>query len=93
MQQKDSFQRDTEVINDEAMWCLNSVFAHTSFRATPALASLFPLMFLSSTTTKKMELGKDKVGHTIGHGLTHFFRESLMLEVSQTSHLVVLFDK
>ncbi|XP_049518510.1 uncharacterized protein LOC125943340 [Dermacentor silvarum] len=90
---KDIFQRDTEVIKAEVMWCLNAVMTHTSLRAAAASASLFPLMFPSSATAKKMQLGKDKVGYTIVHGLAPFFRESLVSEVSQASHLVVAFDE
>ncbi|KAH7978440.1 hypothetical protein HPB49_005517 [Dermacentor silvarum] len=40
-----------------------------------------------------MQLGKDKVGYTIVHGLAPFFRESLVSEVSQASHLIVAFDE
>nr|XP_050024822.2 uncharacterized protein LOC126519248 [Dermacentor andersoni] len=90
---KDIFQRDTEVINAEVMWCLNAVMTHTSFRAAAASASLFPLMFPSSATAKKVQLGKDKVGYTIVYGLAPFFRESLVSELNQASYLVLAFDE
>ncbi|XP_065298163.2 uncharacterized protein [Dermacentor albipictus] len=90
---KDIFQRDTEVINAEVMWCLNAVMTHTSFRAAAAWASLFPLMFPSSATAKKVQLGKDKVGYTIVYGLAPFFRESLVLELNQASYIVFAFDE
>lgn len=78
---KDIFQRDIEVINAEVMWCLNAVMTHTSYRAAAASASLFPLMFLSSATAKKVQLGKDKVGYTVVYGLAPFFKEILVSEV------------
>lgn len=90
---KDIFQRDIEVINAEVMWCLNAVMTHTSYRAAAASASLFPLMFPSSATAKKVQLGKDKVGYTVVYGLAPFFKEILVSEVSQASHLVVAFDE
>ncbi|XP_070386228.1 uncharacterized protein [Dermacentor albipictus] len=90
---KDIFQRDTEVVNAEVLWCLNAVMTHTSFRAAAASASLFPLMFPSSATAKKVQLGKDKVGYTIVYGLAPFFRESLVSELNQASYLVLAFDE
>ncbi|XP_054924653.1 uncharacterized protein [Dermacentor andersoni] len=90
---KDIFQRDTEVINAEVMWCLNAVMTHTSFRTAAASASLFPLMFPSSATAKKVQLGKDMVGYTIVYGLAPFFRESLVSELNQASYLVLAFDE
>ncbi|XP_075534296.1 uncharacterized protein LOC142568085 [Dermacentor variabilis] len=90
---KDIFQRDTEVINAEVMWCLNAVMTHTPFRAATASASLFPLMFPSSATAKKVQLGKDKVGYTIVYGLAPFFRESVVSELNQASYLVLAFDE
>ncbi|KAH6947448.1 hypothetical protein HPB50_019037 [Hyalomma asiaticum] len=90
---KDLFQRDKEVINSEVIWCLNAVMTHSSFRAAAALASLFPLMFPSSATANKMQLGRDKVAYTIVCGLAPFFKESLMSEVNEAPYLVIAFDE
>ncbi|KAH8026763.1 hypothetical protein HPB51_024312 [Rhipicephalus microplus] len=49
----------------------------SSNAASGAPSSLFPMMFPSSATAKKMLLGKDKVGYTIVYGLAPFFKESL----------------
>lgn len=54
------FQHDTKVINIEVMWCLNAVMTHASFRAAVASAYLFPWMFPSSATAKKVQFGKYK---------------------------------
>lgn len=59
---------------------------HTSFRAAVASACLFPLMLPSSAIARKVQLGKDEV-----YGLAPFFRNSLVSEVSQVSHLDLTF--
>lgn len=87
------FQRDMETIKAEVLWCLNAVMTHTLYRAAAASASLFPLMFPSSATAKKVQLGKDKVGYTIVYGLAPFFKEVVLSEVSKASHIVVAFDE
>lgn len=82
-----------EVTKAGIMWCLNTITTHGSFRSAAASASLFPLMFPMCETARKMQLGKDKVGYTICHGIGPYFQEKLLASLSSVPYLVVAFDE
>ncbi|KAG0441886.1 hypothetical protein HPB47_015822, partial [Ixodes persulcatus] len=65
------------VTKAEIIWCFNLVAIHGSLRSTAASASLFPLMFPACEVAAKLQLGKDKVGYTICHGIAPYFRNKL----------------
>ncbi|KAH8033255.1 hypothetical protein HPB51_008654 [Rhipicephalus microplus] len=66
---------------------------HGSFRSAAASAALFPLMFPTSEVAAKVQLGKDKVGYTICHGIAPYFRNMLLSSLVNVSYLVVCFDE
>ncbi|XP_040067150.1 uncharacterized protein LOC120840620 [Ixodes scapularis] len=82
-----------DVTKAEIMWCLNVIMTQGSFRSAAASAALFPLMFPASEIARKMQLGKDKVGYTVCHGLAPYFREKLLSILAGVSYLVVSFDE
>ncbi|XP_077511308.1 uncharacterized protein LOC144121784 [Amblyomma americanum] len=88
-----SFQLKNEVTKAEIMWCLNTIMTHGSFRSAAASASLFPLMFPTCEIATKMQLGKDKVGYTICHGIGPYFQEKLLSSLSSVPYLVIAFDE
>ncbi|XP_075742493.1 uncharacterized protein LOC142796217 [Rhipicephalus microplus] len=66
---------------------------HGSFRSAAASAALFPLMFPTSEVAAKVQLGKDKVGYTICHGIAPYFRNMLLSSLVNVPYLVVCFDE
>ncbi|KAH6935107.1 hypothetical protein HPB50_003423 [Hyalomma asiaticum] len=66
---------------------------HGSFRSAAASAALFPLIFPSSEVAAKVQLGKDKVGYTICHGIAPYFRNMLLSSLVNVPYLVVCFDE
>ncbi|KAH8038180.1 hypothetical protein HPB51_024711 [Rhipicephalus microplus] len=77
------------VTKAEIFWCLNTIMAHGSFRSAVASAALFPLMFLTSEVAAKVQLGKDKVGYTIRHGIASYFCNMLLSSLVNVPYLVV----
>lgn len=83
----------TNVTRAEIIWCMNSIMTHGSFRSTAASAALFPLMFQGCEVASNMQLGKDKVGYTICHGIAPYFRRQLLSSLSSVPYAVVAFDE
>ncbi|XP_049275212.1 uncharacterized protein LOC125759844 [Rhipicephalus sanguineus] len=81
------------VTKAEIIWCLNTIMTHGSFRSAAASAALFPLMFPTSEVAAKVQLGKDKVGSTICHGIAPYFRNMLLSSLVNVPYLVVCFDE
>ncbi|XP_075556329.1 uncharacterized protein LOC142588454 [Dermacentor variabilis] len=81
-----------DVAKAEIVWCMNAVMTHASLRCVASSAALFPLMFQSCEIAKKMQLGKDKVGYTICHGIAPFFRKKLLSALSEVPYIAVAFD-
>lgn len=87
------FLMKSAVTKAEIIWCLNAVAIHGSLRSTAASASLFPLMFPGCEVAEKLQLGKDKVGYTICHGIAPYFRKKLLSSLASVPFLVVSFDE
>ncbi|XP_040359009.2 uncharacterized protein LOC120844468 [Ixodes scapularis] len=83
----------TNVTKAEIIWCMNSIMIHGSFRSTAASAALFPLMFPGCEVASKMQLGKDKVGYTICHGIAPYFPRQLLSSLSSVPYAVVALDE
>ncbi|XP_075735012.1 uncharacterized protein LOC142776049 [Rhipicephalus microplus] len=81
------------VTKAEIIWCLNTITTHGFFRSVAASAALFPLMFPTSEVAAKVQLGKDKVGYTIFHGIAPYFRNMLLSSLVNVPYLVVCFDE
>uniref|UniRef100_L7LUU9 Uncharacterized protein n=1 Tax=Rhipicephalus pulchellus TaxID=72859 RepID=L7LUU9_RHIPC len=75
------------------MWCLNTIMTHASLRSAAASAALFPLMFPTCEVAAKVQLGKDKVGYTICHGIAPYFHNMLLSSLINVPHLVVCFNE
>ncbi|CAN7990687.1 unnamed protein product [Ixodes hexagonus] len=89
-----SFLLNNEVTKAEIMWCSNTIMTHGSFRSAAASASLFSLMFPTCEIATKMQLGKDKVGYTISHGIGPYFQEKSLVSLSiLPCHIWWLFDE
>ncbi|KAH8019423.1 hypothetical protein HPB51_019396 [Rhipicephalus microplus] len=82
-----------KVTKAEIIWCLNTIMTHGSFRSAAASAALFLLMFPTSEVAAKVQLGKDKVGYTICHGIAPYFRNMLLSSLVNVPYLVVCFDE
>ncbi|KAH6944218.1 hypothetical protein HPB50_002348 [Hyalomma asiaticum] len=81
------------VTKAEIIWCLTTIMTHGSFRSVAASAALFPLMFPTSEVAAKVQLGKDKVGYTICHGIAPYFCTMLLSSLVNVPYLVVCFDE
>ncbi|KAH8010003.1 hypothetical protein HPB51_024353 [Rhipicephalus microplus] len=81
------------VTKAEIFWCLNTIMTHRSFRSAAASAALFPLMFPTFEVAAKVQLGKDKVGYTICHGIAPYFRNMLLSSLVNVPYLVVCFNE
>ncbi|KAH8026422.1 hypothetical protein HPB51_020406 [Rhipicephalus microplus] len=87
------FLLKNNVTKAEIFWCLNTRMTHGSFRSAAASAALFLLMFPTSEVAAKVQLGKDKVGYPICHGIAPYFRNMLLSSLVNVPYLVVCFDE
>lgn len=62
----------------EALWSLNVVMKHLSYRSCDGVADIFKQMFPDSVIANKFSLGRDKVRYTILYGLAPFFHQELL---------------
>ncbi|KAH6933564.1 hypothetical protein HPB50_016336 [Hyalomma asiaticum] len=87
------FLLKNNVTKAEIIWCLNTIMTHGSFRSAAASSALFPLTFPTSEVAAKVQLGKDKVGYTICHGIAPYFHNMFLSSLVSVPYLAVCFDE
>jgi hypothetical protein len=85
-------QKDN-VSKAEIIWCLQSIFNHTSQRSAAEAVNLFSLMFPDSEIASKIKLQRTKIGYTIIYGLAPYFFRALQKICATCNYIVIGFDE
>ena len=77
----------------EVLWCLESVYTHTSLRKAARDVKMMKLMFPDSEIAASMQLERTKISYMIVFGLAHHFREELQRSLQSCDYFVAAFDE
>ncbi|XP_065641075.1 uncharacterized protein LOC124818972 [Hydra vulgaris] len=77
----------------EIMWALHCCLNRISNNSNKNVTNLFQAMFPDSEIAKSLQMGPNKVGYSITHGLGPYFKGLLKQQMSLSPWLVVSFDE
>lgn len=89
-----SFVLKADVTKAEILSCLQYVMTpKLSMRSTANLIKLDPIKYPDSAIAKKVQLGKDKIGYSVNHGLAPYFHQNLEMVLLSCEYYVLCFDE
>ena len=72
-----------DVLNAWILWCLNTVYHHVSYNSAGNQGELFRKMFPDSDIARKFgTLSRNKISYIVSHGLSYYFKNMIMSEIS-----------
>ena len=77
----------------EIRWALKTVMSHYSLNSTQDITDVFHAMFPDSNIAKRMSCGATQLSYLITFGIAPFFKQELLMDVSQAPCFVILFDE
>ena len=77
----------------EIRWALKTVMSHYSLNSAQDIADVFHAMFPDSNIAKRMSCGATKLSYLITFGIAPFFKQELLMEMSQAPCFVISFDE
>ena len=83
----------SEKISAEIMWPLHCCFNGISNNLNQDTSNLFQTMFPDSKIVESFQMGPNKIGYNITHGLGPYFKVLRIEQLNQSPWLVVSFDE
>ena len=77
----------------EIRWALKTVMSHYSLNSAQDITDVFHAMFPDSNIAKRMSCGATKLSYLITFGIAPFFKQELLIDVSQAPYFVISFDE
>ena len=77
----------------EIRWALKTVMSHYSLNSAQDITDVFRAMFPDSNIAKHMSCGATKLSYLITFGIAPFFKQELLMDVSQAPCFVISSDE
>ena len=92
------FTMEKYISNDDAtkaeiIWCMESVYTHSSVRKAARDIQIMKIMFQDSKIAAKLQLGRTKLMYVIVFGLAPYFKEELLKTIQDSNNFVLAFDE
>ena len=77
----------------EIRWALKTVMSHYYLNSAQDITDVFHAMFPDSNIAKRVSCGATKLSYLITFGIAPFFKQELLMDVSQAPCFVISFDE